>query len=299
MALELKGYNMSNELAVIGEDLGMSLAEAMGVSTGGETRSASIPRITQIHSGVMGTMEVNGKTIKTEVIPAGAYKLSVNQDTVVYSNEPTIRIFAVRQQWQKWDSDNDTMVKSVMSNDLKGDLKDSQGTFNVGRPSGYIEDFKALPKDKQDLIRSIKRTMIVFGTAKFNNAMDANGDPIEGYDEEIPFVMDIKNALSIKALNGLLKTLQRKNVLPIQYSVALGGEMHELPTGASYASMVFKPDAKAGLLDTDNDTLRSFVEYINWSNSYILDQWAEKNSDGLSAEDADVVHQFVNVEEAD
>jgi hypothetical protein len=67
---------MSTELAMIGDDLGMSLAEAMGMGSGEGQGTSNLSRLSQIHVGIMGTIEVKGKTIKTEVIPAGAYKLA-------------------------------------------------------------------------------------------------------------------------------------------------------------------------------------------------------------------------------
>jgi hypothetical protein len=42
------------------------------------------------------------------------------------------------------------------------------------------------------------------------------------------------------------------------------------------------------------------MEFIEYVNARILEDWAENNSDhGMSADDADLVHQFVDVEEAD
>ena len=106
---------MSTELA-IQNDLGMSLAEAIGVtSSGGETKSVSLPRVNLIHNGIMGNIEVNGKTVKTEVVPAGSYKITQGEDNVVYSVNPSIRIFAVRQQWSKWDSAEEKMMKGVQA----------------------------------------------------------------------------------------------------------------------------------------------------------------------------------------
>jgi ABC-type histidine transport system ATPase subunit len=96
---------MSTELS-IQNDLGMSLAEAIGVSSSGQTKSAALPRINLIHNAIMGTMEVNGKNMKTEVVPAGAYKVTLGEDNEVYAINPSVRIFAVRQQWSKWDSED-------------------------------------------------------------------------------------------------------------------------------------------------------------------------------------------------
>ena len=168
---------MSTELA-IQNDLGMSLAEAIGVSnTGGDTKSVSLPRVNLTHNGIMGSIEVNGKTVKTEVVPSGAYKITRGDDNVVYSVNPSIRIFAIRQQWSKWDSSEDKMMKTVMSTDLKGDLKDNMGGINLGRPSGYIEDWASVPEKTKDLIRSIKRKKIVFGMLTANDCIDEAGNP--------------------------------------------------------------------------------------------------------------------------
>jgi hypothetical protein len=290
---------MSTELTMIGDDLGMSLAEAMGMGSGEVQTTSNLSRLSQIHVGIMGTMEVKGKTIKTEVIPAGAYKL-LSGDDAVYSVSPKMRIFAMRQQWQRWDSDAQKMYRSVMANDLKGDLKDNLGGFNIGRPSGYVKDFKALPKETQDVMRSVKRTYILFGLITMTEAMDKEGNPIEGYDEEIPFMISIKGQDSIKAVNEALASLKRKNLLSIMYKFTLGAKIHALPTeGNTYSSMVFGAGDKVAEQPEDTDTLRSFLGYIAWSNGYILDAWKDAHQDPMSAEDIDIIHQFVNVEEAD
>ena len=51
--------------------------------------------------------------------------------------EPEIRIFAMKEQWTHWDSINNVMDRTQMANNLYNDLKDTKGTFNIGRPSGY------------------------------------------------------------------------------------------------------------------------------------------------------------------
>lgn len=181
---------MSTELS-IQNDLGMSLAEAIGVSSSGQTKSAALPRINLIHNAIMGTMEVNGKNMKTEVVPAGAYKVTLGEDNEVYAINPSVRIFAVRQQWSKWDSSEDKMMKTVMSTDLKGDLKDNMGGFNLGRPSGYIEDWASVPEKTKDLIRSIKRKKIVFGMLTANDCIDEAGNPVDAITDPVPFVCEV------------------------------------------------------------------------------------------------------------
>ena len=288
---------MSTELS-IQNDLGMSLAEAIGVSSSGQTKSASLPRINLIHNSIMGTMEVAGKNIKTEVVPAGAYKVTLGEDKEVYAINPSVRIFAVRQQWSKWDSEANAMLKTVMSTDLKGDLKDNMGGFNLGRPSGYIDDWDAVPQKTKDLIRSIKRKKIVFGMMTASEVKDAEGNELDAITEPTPFVYEVSPS-SIKSLDQAMSSLSRKNILPIQYTFTLGAEEGTLPNGNTYAIMTLGAGDKVDITPEDQATLKNFMEYIEYQNSYILNQWDEKHKEGISGEDADVVATFVNVEEAD
>tara|TARA_R110001606_G_scaffold140222_3_gene278981 strand:- start:1035 stop:1904 length:870 start_codon:yes stop_codon:yes gene_type:complete len=289
---------MSNELAIT-TDLGMSMAEAIGVSSSaGETKSASLTRINLTHNAIMGSMDVGGKKVKTEVVPAGAYKLTLGEDNEVYSVNPSVRIFAVRQQWSKWDSESNQMQKTVMSTDLKGDLKDNMGGFNLGRPSGYIEDWDAVPQKTKDLIRSIKRKKIVFGMLTASDLTDAEGNAVESITEPMPFVYEVSPS-SIKALDQAMSSLIRKNILAIQYTFTLGADEGTLPNGNTYAIMTLGAGDKVDITQEDQTKLKDFMDYIEYNNSYILNQWEEKHKEGISGEDADVVASFVNVEEAD
>jgi hypothetical protein len=63
--------------------------------------------------------------------------------------------------------------------------------------------------------------------------------------------------------------------------------------------MVFGAGDKVAEQPEDTDTLRSFLGYIAWSNGYILDAWKDAHQEPMSMEDIGLIHQFVNVEEAD
>jgi len=289
---------MNTELA-IQNDLGMSLAEAVGVTPqgGGERKSAALPRVNLMHTGIMGEIDVNGKSIKTEVVPSGSYKITRGEDDVVYASSPTVRIFAIRQQWSKWDAKEEMMMKTVMSIDLKGDLKDNVGTFNLGRPSGYIEDWDSVPEKTKDLIRSIKRKKILFGELSATGVTDEKGNPVDEITA-MPFYFEVPPS-SIKSLDLAVNALGRKNILPIQCTLKLGANLVNSNTGNSFAVMTLDMGDKVDLQPEDQDTLHNFLEYITTVNSYILEQWDEKNKESISDDDAAIVAEFVNVEEAD
>lgn len=287
---------MSTELTIANE-MGMSLAEMMGFNTnaGGGTQS-TLARITSVQAPIMGVVDVGGKKLKTEVIPVGAYMVEMPDETIVYAQEISLRIFAQRNQWIRWNSATNMMEKSVMASSLAGDLKDNIGSFNLGRPSGYIKDFKALPEKTQEVMRSVKKLRNFFGMATLIGAMDAEGNPVDLGKDEIPVVFDVKNRDSLKAIDEAVIAVGRRNLLPIMNPIILGGSTGTLPNGNVYAISTAKVGDKVDLKPEDNDTLRSFMDYITYVNSYILKKWDEAQEKKLSSEDADLVGQFVDMD---
>ena len=70
---------MSNEISIVSET-GKSMAELMGfapIKTSNADFLPSISRLGMIHQPIMGEVEVNGKNIKTEVVPVGAFTLKM------------------------------------------------------------------------------------------------------------------------------------------------------------------------------------------------------------------------------
>ena len=140
---------MNMELTV-NDNSGRSMAEMMGVDTSaGPQKTSSLARLNILHTALMGEVEVAGKLRNTEVLPVGTFSLKIGED-IIYVAKPSIRIFAMRQQYAKWDSENNKMDRTVLANDLKSDLKDSRGTFNIGRPLGFVTDWENLPQKTKD-----------------------------------------------------------------------------------------------------------------------------------------------------
>ena len=282
---------------------GRSIAEMMGLSKGSSGKRSMLARFSQIHSPLKGDMEINGKAVRVDVVPAGAYKLLQSDDKVAYAVSPKIRIYAQRMQWTRWDSDENTMVKTVLVNNLTGDLKDNTGGFNAGRPSGYVEDFKSLPKATQELMRNTKRTKVVFGTVVMQGATDEHGNAIEDAsitEQEIPFVLDVKSRGSITAVDDIMKSIDRKNSLPLQYFLNMGAEMHSMPNGSEYATFDITLGDKVDLVEADKDILDGFMEWISGMNNYINDTHNEKSgSSGMSANEESIINDIIDVEVAE
>ena len=283
---------MSNELAIANER-GQSMAELMGVSikTSNADFIPSISRLGMLHQPIMGEVDLNGKMIKTEVVPVGAFTLKTGDD-IVYSNGVTVRVFAQRNQWQRWNSETEEMEKSVMSNSLNGDLKDSIGGFNLGRPSGYIEDFNSLPDATKQLMRSVKRVMVYYGTVSLDSPMNEKGESVDAV-EAVPFVMDVKNRDSLKSINGVMSNFKKKNMLPIMSTIKLEGIEDSIPTGAKFGKIQASTGDSVELAKEDNDTLKDFLELIEFSNGKILDLHHERAKGGTDS-DAELVGEILN-----
>jgi len=282
---------MSTELAVANET-GKSMAELMGVSSApSQEYTPSISRLGMIHQPIMGEVDLNGKMIKTEVVPVGAFTLKTGDD-VVYSNGATVRIFAQRNQWQRWNSETEEMEKSVMSNSLNGDLKDSIGGLNLGRPSGYIEDFANLDEATKQVIRSVKRVVVYYGTVSLDSPMNEKGEPVSAV-ESVPFVMDIKNRDSLKSINKVMGQFKKKNMLPIMSTVKLTGVEDSIPTGAKFGKIEATEGDAVELISADNETLKDFLELIEYSNGKILDLHHERAKGGTDG-DAELVEGILN-----
>jgi len=287
---------MNMELTV-NDNSGRSMAEMMGVDTStGPQKASSLARLNILHTALMGEVEVAGKLRNTEVLPVGTFSLKIDED-IIYVAKPSIRIFAMRQQYAKWDAENNKMDRTVLANDLKSDLKDSRGTFNIGRPLGFVTDWENLPQKTKDIMRVVKRTKVLFGTIKINGgAMNSNGEPVKGYDNEIPFILDIKNNTSIKCLDAAVKSISKTGAMPIAYTVELGSIAESMPTGATFATMTFTVKNKVDLIEEDSTTFQSFLDWIEWSNTFILAKWDEHNKQDTGASDEDLVADFVDIE---
>jgi len=288
---------MSNELSTM--MAGADLAAAMGFSADTTEVSAgpNLARLAQVQAPIMREqVDEDGELEEKVVVPLGAYKLTDAEGNTVYSRSATIRLFAQRQQWTQWDSDSNTMNKTVMATVLKGDLKDTKGTFNLGRPSKYVKDWEALDEDTKAIIRSVKNTKVLFGKVKLGKVIDENGVAIKGYDSEIDFTMDVKNADSKRSLDAALKDIVSKKLLPIEHTITLAANKETLPTGNKYATMVATLGSKTKMVPEDHGTVQAFVDYIDYGNEYVLSKWKSLRKPDVQVDPA-TLDAIVQVEE--
>ena len=298
---------MNNEITTIDTNNYAVMAKAMGMA--GETASTddkpkTLPRFRINHTPIMGTAEVNGKKVNVEVVEGGTYKLEIPDEQIIYASSAKIRPFIQRFMYKRFVKNMSAKAgepmgiyhKTIMSDNLNIDLKDNQGNYNCGKPSGFIKDFKALPVETQDVIRQIKRVRVIFGIVDLVGSVDDKGNKVE--KEAIPFIWEIDNRDAFKTMGEPFKKFSQVKRLPVQHSIALSTEERKLPNGNSF----YLPNYTLDLQDTvevskeDQDTFINFMAWIDNYNTYIYNEWDMKTKKELNKDDMETVDEFIDVD---
>ena len=287
-----------SELTTIDANNYAAMAQMMGVAYDAQERKSSVSRLKIVKQSIMGDAEVNGKTIKAEVVSAGSMSLENGEKQSIYADSVVIRPFLQRFMYQRYDNDKKTYQKTVMSNNMDIDLKDSFGTFNCGKPSGYIKDFNALSDDVKTLIRTIKRTRVVFGTVTMNG-VTADGNTMDV--ENLPFVWDVDTKEGFKNVGEAFGRLARQNRLPISHAMNVSTEKRDLPTGNSFWVPVLDVDTTTSfeITDMDQELMGEFMAQVESHNKWVMGEWDKAYQDNTPEPESDVVDEFITVEEAD
>ena len=276
------------------------MAQAMGMGADmskGPAKASTLPRLRIWNQAVMGQVEVKGKMKNMEVVPAGMFRLQLPDDKYIYAEQANLRVFVQRFMYKRYDSENKTYVKTLMSEDLNGDLKDNTGGFNCGKPAGYIQDFQALPDDKKALIKQIKRVRVLLGEVELVNAVDDQGNEVAS--ETYPFIWEIDNKDAFKTMGEPFTQLGRQKRLPVQHWIKCGSEERNLPTGASFFLPTQSLDMQTTieLTEGDQEKFGNFIEWIGNYNQYIVNAYNESAGSKISKADADLVEDFIDIDE--
>ena len=295
---------MTNEVTTIDTSNYAAMAKAMGMGQAAtEKKTSALARLRIHHTPVMGQAEVKGKQVNVEVVEGGTYKLEIPDGPTYYAEQVSIRPFLQRFMYKKFvmgtDATPNRYVKTVMGDNLNADMKDNAGGFNCGKPSGWIEDFASLPDSMKELIRSIKRVRVLFGTVDMVNPTDASGNPVDA--PTTPFIWEVENRDAFKTIGNIFTKLGKMQRLPPQHYVKATTEKRELPNGSCF----YLPEVSLDLmttLDMDNDTQGTFADFIAWIanyNQYILGEWGDKmQHDNEEIPDA-IVEDLVDIDEDD
>lgn len=280
------------------------LARLSGMATGAnESRTPTLIRLGIQHKALTAKQEVKGKQVNVEVVEAGSFRLKepVADGKTLYATDVTLRPFMQRVYYRRWvngtGDSSGNMMKTLMANDLKSELKDTEGGFNCGKPSTFFDDWDKVPSGVKEIIRATKRTRAIFGTVTVNGAMDAEGNAVETPDP-IPVIWEVDNKEAFTAVNVPFNKLFRMQALPMHYNIKLSSEARELNNGESYFVPKLSLDLKTKLdmLDSDQETFTNFLDFIKMHNTYVLGKWEENNVEDVDDSTKELVNEFINVD---
>jgi hypothetical protein len=300
---------MSNEIQTIDTNNYAQMAKAMGIA--GETGSADtskanpLPRMRLHHNNIMGIKKVGDQSIDAVVVKGGSFKLERPDLPVAYAPTVQIRPFIQRFMYKRFVKNMSAKSgepmgmyhKTLMADNLNSDMKDNQGNFNCGKPSGFIKDFKALPVATQEVIKQIKRVRVIFGLIDMPNATDESGEPIS-LDDNTPFIWEIDNRDAFKTMGEPFTKFNQTKRLPVQHYINLTSEERKLPSGSSFYLPNYSLDlqTKVEVDDDDQNTFINFMAWIDNYNTYIFNEWEMKAKAPVSKEDKDLVNEFIDVD---
>lgn len=292
---------MSTSLTLVNNGNFAAMAEAMGMSVDMKTpkQSSNLARLKISHKAVMGEEEIKGKIKKVEVLEAGLYILNYNE-TDYYLQEPSIRLFNQRFMYKRFvKGEPNIYVKTVMDKDLNADLRDNQGGFNCGKPSGWVKDYNALPTEIKTLMKSIKRVRVLFGEITANDAYTVDGQYVT-IDRNIPFIWEIDNKDAFKSAGAVIALFAKQNRLLPQHMINLGTNANPLPNGEQFYTPSFTVDFSniLPLEDADQATFANFNDWIANYNDYIVKKFNEGATKKEQERDDTLVEEFVDVDVA-
>jgi len=292
-----------NEIATLNNGNFAELARLAGMGTPtGEKKVSSLMRLAIQHKPISAKQEVKGKKVNVEVVEGGSFRIEepVADGKKIYSSNVTLRPFMQRVYYKRFvmgdgDSPN-RFIKTVMANDLKSELKDTEGGFNCGKPSQFFEDWNQVPDKIKAIIRSTKRTRAIFGTLTVKDALDAEGNPVDTPDP-IPAIWEVDNKDAYTSVNAPFTKLYKMQQLPMSYNIKLSTEERSLPNGDSFylPRVALDLSTKLDLQDSDEETFSNFLEWVKDHNSYVLNRWDQSNVEDVDPDVKELVDEFIDV----
>ena len=292
----LNSTNFADRAKAAGMDLSMPAVE---------TKSSSLRRLGLQQKAIVGKQDIKGKKVNVEIVEGGSIKLEdpATRETV-YAQSASLRPYLQRVMYKRFvrgsGDEPNKFIKTGMANDLNGDLKDTEGGFNCGKPAGYIKDWDQVPDSMKSLIKQIKRTRAILGTVTLEGVVNKDGEPVD-LEPDIPIIWEIDNRDAFKDSSIPFRTLFSKKELPLHRRIDVGATQRDLPNGEFFylPKLTLDMSSKLEITDEDQQTFADFIEWVNNYNTYVERQWSEKAlKEDVTAGQSALLDGFLNVEEA-
>jgi hypothetical protein len=284
-----------------------AMSRLMGVdavsSSSEDKKSSTLARVKILHTAIMGEQEIGGKMKNIEVVEAGCYSVELPDGNTVYSNSIEVQPFMQRFSYKRYVQGNGKnsnpenkgyYQKTVMADSLNSDLHDTHGSYNCGKPAGYIKDFKSLSESMQALIKSIKRVRVIFGLVTLKDPIDSSGNSIK-IEDNIPFIFEVDNRTSFKTSGEPFDKLAKRRHLPIQHTITFTTEPQTIPTGAVYYTVITELNSASKEISKDDaERVQSFLDWVKNHNDYVMNSFQEHSkNNALGQDEKDLVDEFL------
>ena len=93
-----------SELTTIDTDNYAAMAQMMGMAYDTGEKKSSLARLRINKKSIMGDADVNGKTMKMEIVSAGTLGLQNTDNQIIYADKVVLRPFVQRFMYQRYDS---------------------------------------------------------------------------------------------------------------------------------------------------------------------------------------------------
>ena len=149
----------------------------------------------------------------------------------------------------------------------------------------------------KNLLKSIKRVRVLFGTVSMDNVVNHLGASVDGI-EAIPFIWEVDNKDAFKEMGAVIAQMAKQNRILPQHNIKLTTSENPLPNGSSFWTPNASLDLSTTLplTDADQQIFADFNEWIDGYNEYILKAYNEAAKEKQDAAFDEVVEEFVEVE---
>tara|TARA_R100001509_G_scaffold98584_1_gene57562 strand:- start:1098 stop:1988 length:891 start_codon:yes stop_codon:yes gene_type:complete len=288
-----------NEVVTINTESYASMAKAMGLPvSGGERKINVLNRLKMQNKPILGEENV--------LVKAGSIMLEKVGDVNVhyFSTKAKFRPFLQRFMYKRYFPDINKYSNTIMADNLNIDLKDDFGTFNCGKPAGFVKDFQALPESVKTTIKEVKRHRVVFGTLELEKPVKLiDGKEVQEELPAFPVLWEIKATSIYKDVGDIFSKFSRMERLPLQHEIVLdGSEVYfTSATGEKYYKPTLKVDYtnKLEISEEDHKTFGDFLDWVKAHNDNILRKWDDsvaQKQDEVSEDEIKTVEQFIDVE---
>lgn len=238
------------------------------------------------------------------IMPAGCFSIDdPTGDGRIYAKQLSFRHFGHFYRYKRYDAHAQRMTKdgesvmgayihSVLVNMHTDEAPSDDGGFQCGRPLGYITDWKSLPENEQEFIKSCRQMVVFFGEFEIEG-VDYQGRPVI---DTIPAQMELSNKTSGKTLGNHIRELrEKKRINPNSIHITL--KTKKVKGGVTYYDLATSVnDSKKFIYDEPAIALAErFNDYIQTTNKFVMERHRKK----IDEREDDTHDGFLNVDSDD